>query len=146
MDKFFKPVHRPSFDQSKKQRNHHHHHHQDTRSQSEEDIVLGVPRGPKRAVSSSQLPSKGILKNKENNNDIRKAKSMEVLSPRVTTGEGQSGQKGKGITQVEIEQARANFVEGKLQFSAFLDEITKQVMSPSQLSIFGVNPNKTTEK
>ncbi|XP_008418647.1 uncharacterized protein LOC103471429 isoform X2 [Poecilia reticulata] len=113
---------------------------------SEEDIVLGVPRGPKRAVSSSQLPSKGILKNKENNNDIRKAKSMEVLSPRVTTGEGQSGQKGKGITQAEIEQARANFVEGKLQFSAFLDEITKQVMSPSQLSIFGVNPNKTTEK
>ncbi|XP_014897275.1 uncharacterized protein LOC106950784 [Poecilia latipinna] len=73
---------------------------------SEEDIVLGVPRGPKRAVSSSQLPSKGILKNKENNNDIRKAKSMEILSPRVTTGEGQSGQKGKGITQVEIEQAR----------------------------------------
>ncbi|MEQ2178451.1 hypothetical protein GOODEAATRI_014086 [Goodea atripinnis] len=113
---------------------------------SEEDIVLGVPRGPKRAVSSSQLPSKGILKNKENNNDIRKAKSMEVLSPRVNTGEGQSGQTGKGITQAEIEQARANFVHGKLQFSAFLDEITKQVMSPSQLSIFGVSPNKTTEK
>ncbi|XP_043982914.1 uncharacterized protein si:ch211-276i12.4 [Gambusia affinis] len=113
---------------------------------SEEDILLGVPRGPKRAVSSSQLPSKGILKNKESNNDIRKAKSMEVLSPRVNTGEGQSGQKGKGITQAEIEQARANFVEGKLQFSAFLDEITKQVMSPSQLSIFGVNTNKTTEK
>ncbi|KAM4733158.1 uncharacterized protein FYW61_008693 [Anableps anableps] len=113
---------------------------------SEEDIVLGVPRGPKRAVSSSQLPSKGILKNKENNNDIRKAKSMEVLSPRVTTGEGQSGQKGKGITQAEIERAQANFVEGKLQFSAFLDEITKQVMSPSQLSIFGMSPNKTTEK
>ncbi|XP_047208878.1 uncharacterized protein si:ch211-276i12.4 isoform X3 [Girardinichthys multiradiatus] len=113
---------------------------------SEEDIVLGVPRGPKRAVSSSQLPSKGILKNKENNNDIRKAKSMEVLSPRVNTGEGQSGQTGKGITQAEIEQAQANFVHGKLQFSAFLDEITKQVMSPSQLSIFGVSPNKTTEK
>lgn len=113
---------------------------------SEEDIVLGVPRGPKRAVSSSQLPSKGILKKKENNNDIRKAKSMEVISPRVTTGEGQSGQKGKGITQATIEQARANFVEGKLQFSAFLDEITKQVMSPSQLSIFGKTPNKASEK
>ncbi|XP_035983331.1 serine/arginine repetitive matrix protein 1 isoform X2 [Fundulus heteroclitus] len=113
---------------------------------SEENIVLGVPRGPKRAVSSSQLPSKGILKNKENNNDIRKAKSMEVLSPRVKTGEGQSGVKGKGITEAEIQRARATFVEGKLQFSAFLDEITKQVMSPSQLSIFGVSPNKTTEK
>ncbi|XP_038142560.1 uncharacterized protein LOC119784539 [Cyprinodon tularosa] len=113
---------------------------------SEENIVLGVPRGPKRAVSSSQLPSKGILKNKENNNDIRKAKSMEVLSPRVATRGGQSGQKGKGTTEAEIERARANFVEGKLQFSAFLDEITKQVMSPSQLSIFGVNSNKSSEK
>ncbi|KAM9740506.1 uncharacterized protein ACNS7B_011933 isoform 2-T2 [Menidia menidia] len=113
---------------------------------SEENIVLGVPRGPKRAVSSTQLPSKGILKKKEHHNDIRKAKSMEVISPRVTKGEGQSGQKGKGVTQVEIEQARANFVEGKLQFSAFLDEITKQVMSPSDLNTFGVNCDKTTEK
>ncbi|XP_041845669.1 serine/arginine repetitive matrix protein 1 [Melanotaenia boesemani] len=113
---------------------------------SEDDIVLGVPKGPKRAVSSCQLPSKGILKNKEHHNDIRKAKSMEVLSPRVTKGEGQSGQKGKGITQAEIEQARANFVEGKLQFSAFLDEITKQVMRPSDLTILGVQNNKTPEK
>ncbi|KAM6923434.1 uncharacterized protein FYW49_005865 [Xenentodon cancila] len=113
---------------------------------SEEDILLGVPRGPKRAVSSSQLPSKGILKNKENHSDVRKAKSMEVLSPRVTKGEGQSGQKGKGITQAEIEQARTNFVEGKLQFSAFLDEITKQVMSPSYLTILGVNNDKSPEK
>lgn len=113
---------------------------------SEEDIVLGVSSGPKRAVSSSQLPNKGILKNKADHADIRKAKSMEVLSPRVTKGEGQSGQKGKGITQAEIEQAKANFVKGKLQFSAFLDEITRQVMSPSHLSILGVHNDKTTGK
>ncbi|XP_061581567.1 filaggrin isoform X2 [Cololabis saira] len=114
---------------------------------SEENILLGVPRGPKRAVSSTQLPSKGILKNKENHSDVRKAKSMEVLSPRVAKGEGQSGQKGKGSALAELEQARTNFVEGKLQFSAFLDEITKQVMSPSALTILGVNdtsPEKTS--
>lgn len=112
----------------------------------EEDIMLGVSRGPKRAVSSCQLPSKGILKKKEPQPDIRKAKSMEVLSPRVCKGQDPSGQKGKGITQVEIEQARANFVQGKMQFSAFLDEITKQVMSPSHLTVLGVNNNKTTGK
>lgn len=107
---------------------------------SEENIVLGVSRSPKRAVSSSQLPSKGILKNKEPYNDIRKAKSMEVLSSR----QDPNGQKGKGITQVEMEQA--NFVEGKLQFSAFLDEITKQVISPSDLTMLGVNDRKTAKK
>ncbi|XP_056898383.1 uncharacterized protein si:ch211-276i12.4 [Takifugu flavidus] len=106
---------------------------------STEDILLGVSGGPKRAVSSSQLPSKGILKNKEPHTDIRKAKSMEVLSPRLSKGQDPSGQKGKGITQAETEQARANFVQGKLQFSAFLDEITKQVMSASHLSNLGVN-------
>ncbi|XP_034546283.1 uncharacterized protein LOC117817638 [Notolabrus celidotus] len=111
---------------------------------SNEDILLGVSLGPKRAVSSSQLPSKGILKNNVPHNDIRKAKSMEVLSPRVSKGQDPSGQKGKGITQVEIEQARSNFVQGKLQFSAFLDEITKQVISPSDLNILGLNDNRTT--
>ncbi|XP_071313769.1 uncharacterized protein [Trachinotus anak] len=109
---------------------------------SEENILLGVSRGPKRAVSSSQLPGKGILKNKEPHTDIRKAKSMEVLSPRVSKEQDPSGRKGKGITQAEIEQARSNFVQGKLQFSAFLDEITKQVISPSALTILGVNKNK----
>nr|XP_008292583.1 PREDICTED: uncharacterized protein LOC103366594 [Stegastes partitus] len=113
---------------------------------SEEDILLGVSRGPKRAVSSSQLPSKGILKNKDNQPDIRKAKSMEVLSPRVSKGQSQSGQKGKGMTPAEIQEARAKFVQGKVQFSAFLDEITKQVISPSDLNILGVSKIKTTEK
>ncbi|XP_074529536.1 uncharacterized protein LOC141793082 [Halichoeres trimaculatus] len=113
---------------------------------SDEDILLGVSCGPKRAVSTCQLPSKGILKNKMPQNDIRKAKSMEVLSPRVSKGQDPSGQKGKGITQVEIERARANFVQGKLQFSAFLDEITKQVISPSDLNILGLNKNRSTGK
>lgn len=113
---------------------------------STEDFLLGVAKGPKRAVSSSQLPSKGILKNKEPHIDIRKAKSMEVLSPRLSKGQEPSGKKGRGNTQAEIEQARANFVQGKLQFSAFLDEITKQVISPSDLSILGVNNSKAAAK
>lgn len=113
---------------------------------SSEDILLGVSKGPKRAVSSSQLPSKGILKNKEPHTDIRKAKSMEVLSPRLSKGQEPSQRKESGNTQAEIEQARANFVQGKLQFSAFLDEITKQVISPSDLSILGVNNNKAAAK
>ncbi|CAB1451084.1 unnamed protein product [Pleuronectes platessa] len=113
---------------------------------SEEDIQLGVSRGPKRAVSSIQLPCKGILKNKKPNADIRKAKSMEVLSPRVPKGRDASGQKGKGTTQTEIQKARSNFVQGKVQFSAFLDEITKQVISPSDLTTLGVNKNKSTGK
>lgn len=110
---------------------------------SEEDIMLGVSKGPKRAVSSSQLPSKGILKNKEPHSDIRKAKSMEVLSSRVTKEQSLLGQKAKGTAKVDIEKARENFVQEKLKFSAFLDEITKQVISPSDLKTLGLNSNKT---
>jgi len=113
---------------------------------SEEDFLLGVSKGPKRAVSSSQLPSKGILNNKEPHADIRKAKSMEVLSPRVSTGQGPSGQKGKRTPQGEREQAKANVMQGKLTFSAFLDEIRKQVISPSALTILGVNSDQGTGK
>ncbi|XP_019901383.2 uncharacterized protein LOC105026710 isoform X2 [Esox lucius] len=92
--------------------------------------------GPKRAVSSIQLPSKGILKNKEARLDIRKAKSMEVLSPRVA---GKADTKGK-IQDVEAlrDAARQNMLKGKIQFSAFLDEITKQVICPARLNTLGV--------
>ncbi|KAM8907860.1 uncharacterized protein AB9W97_004986 isoform 2-T2 [Spinachia spinachia] len=112
---------------------------------SEEDFLLGVTKGPKRAVSSFQIPNKGILKNKQPHTDIRKAKSMEVLSPRVPKGQGPGGQKGKG-SSTQVEQAKANFVQGKLQFSAFLDEITKQVISPSALTILGVSNDKSSVK
>ncbi|XP_055018254.1 serine-rich adhesin for platelets isoform X2 [Boleophthalmus pectinirostris] len=108
---------------------------------SEEDIMLGVSQGPKRTISSSQLPSKGILKNKEQPTDIRKAKSMEVLSPRVAKEQSVSGHKAKDL---DIEQAKEMFVQEKLKFSAFLDEITKQVISPSDLQILGLNANQAT--
>ena len=107
--------------------------------------MLGVSKGPKRTVSSVQLPSKGILKNKESQTDIRKAKSMEVLSSRVPKAQSLGGQKEKVPSQVDLENAKEHFVQQKLKFSAFLDEITKQVMSPSDLKTLGMNTNKTAE-
>ncbi|XP_024286373.1 uncharacterized protein LOC112257020 [Oncorhynchus tshawytscha] len=95
-----------------------------------------VLAGPKRAVSSIQLPSKGILKNKEAPPDIRKAKSMEVLSPRVAGKT--AGPKGKQDVEALKDAARQSMVKGKIQFSAFLDEITKQVISPARLNTLGV--------
>lgn len=93
---------------------------------------------PKRAVSSIQLPSKGILKNKDEDQKhrkFRKAKSMEALS---TKGQSTSPQK-----QSSVGVLRENFVKKKLEFSAFLDEITRQVISPSRLSSFRINPSTT---
>lgn len=93
---------------------------------------------PKRAVSSIQLPSKGILKNKDEgqkHRKIRKAKSMETLSIK--------GQSAGPHMQSSVETLRDNFVKGKLEFSAFLDEITKQVISPSRLNSFRNNASTT---
>lgn len=89
---------------------------------------------PKRAVSSIQLPSKGILKNKDegqNHLNFRKTKSMEALSTK-----GQS-------TGPHMQNLRENIVKEKIEFSAFLDEITRQVISPSRLNSFRTNPTTT---
>ncbi|XP_026991175.2 uncharacterized protein si:ch211-276i12.4 isoform X2 [Tachysurus fulvidraco] len=86
---------------------------------------------PKRAVSSIQLPSKGILKNKDEgqkHGNVRKAKSMEALSTKR--------QSTNPHMQSSVDTLRDNFVRGKTEFSAFLDEITRQVISPSRLSSF----------
>ncbi|KAK2838573.1 hypothetical protein Q7C36_013387 [Tachysurus vachellii] len=93
---------------------------------------------PKRAVSSIQLPSKGILKNKDDgqkHGSFRKAKSMEALSTK--------GQSTNPHMQSSVEALRDNFVKGKTEFSAFLDEITRKVISPSRLSSFRSNPSHT---
>lgn len=93
---------------------------------------------PKRAVSSIQLPSKGILKNKDEgpkHRNFRKAKSMEALS---TKGQSTSPHKLRSG-----EALKHHFVKEKLEFSAFLDEITKQVISPSRLNSFRINPSTT---
>lgn len=88
----------------------------------------------KRAVSFIQLPNKGILKHKEEgqrHGNFRKAKSMEALSnKRQSTGPHK---------QSSVGVLRNNFVKEKLEFSAFLDEITRQVISPSRLSSYRSN-------
>ncbi|XP_046706009.1 uncharacterized protein si:ch211-276i12.4 [Silurus meridionalis] len=93
---------------------------------------------PKRAVSSIQIPSKGILKNKDGgpkHGNVRKAKSMEALSSkRQISGPYKQG---------SVEAFRYNFVKEKIEFSAFLDEITRQVIRPSRLNSFRLNPNPT---
>ncbi|XP_051505142.1 uncharacterized protein si:ch211-276i12.4 [Myxocyprinus asiaticus] len=89
--------------------------------------------GPKKAASSLHLPSKGILKNKDEGQkggNFRKVRSLEVLSTRVKVIETSK--------QSSMEAARNSFVKGKIQFSAFLNEITKQVISPSTLNSLGV--------
>ncbi|XP_030621336.1 uncharacterized protein LOC115804989 [Chanos chanos] len=104
-----------------------------------ERTVRGMGK-PKKAASSTQLPTKGILKNKDGGTaavqkgNFRKAKSMEVLSTRVQVTAPKQG---------ALDAAKENFVRGKLEFSAFLDEITRQVISPSRLSSLGVSPTST---
>lgn len=81
---------------------------------------------PKRAVSSIHLPSKSVVKNKDEEHvleSFRKARSMEVLST-----QGLDLQK-----QSSVATLKENLVKEKLDFSAFLDEITRQVISPSSL-------------
>ncbi|KAK3565121.1 hypothetical protein QTP86_033177 [Hemibagrus guttatus] len=93
---------------------------------------------PKRAVSSIQLPGKGILKNKyegQYHGNFRKTKSMEALSTK--------GQSTGPHMQSSVEALRDNFVKEKIEFSAFLDEITRQVISPSKLNSFKINPTTT---
>ncbi|KAG5853110.1 hypothetical protein ANANG_G00069620 [Anguilla anguilla] len=117
------------------------------------DVLLDSEK-PKKAPSSIQLPSKGILKNKQGQggaasgvSHFRKAKSLEVLSTHVEMTAGGLKGGGGGVGKSKLEDAgvekrkevvRQNFVREKLQFSAFLNEITRQVISPSRLSSLGV--------
>ncbi|XP_058874928.1 filaggrin-2-like [Acipenser ruthenus] len=119
------------------------------RSLAFNDQVLPAPWTPKKPGSSAQLPSKGILKNgghKPGTEGVfRKAKSMEVIWDREgSRAQGvRSAGKTRGGEQEEQEEERGTvpvFVQEKLKFSAFLNEITRQVLSPSRLSSLGLKP------
>ncbi|KAK2816255.1 hypothetical protein Q7C36_022526 [Tachysurus vachellii] len=91
-----------------------------------------------KGQESSHLPArKSTLKKKKGQNEIiRKVKSMEVLPV-------QNKQSGEGeLDEKEIErrkeEARKNITEEKMKFSAFLNEITRQVISPYKLQTLGV--------
>ncbi|MGH0180401.1 UNVERIFIED_CONTAM: hypothetical protein FKN15_003815 [Acipenser sinensis] len=124
------------------------------RSLAFNDQVLPAPWTPKKPGSSAQLPSKGILKNgghKPGTEGVfRKAKSMEVIWDREGSraqGVRSAGKTGCGEQEEEEEEEEEKergtvpvFVQEKLKFSAFLNEITRQVLSPSRLSSLGLKP------
>ncbi|KAL2077399.1 hypothetical protein ACEWY4_026903 [Coilia grayii] len=113
------------------------------------EMILGAGVRPKKAVSTNQLPSKGILKNKDggsaasNRANFRKAKSMEVLSNREQATKRAGGVMLGTSKLTDAEARRQDFVKTKLQFSAFLDEITRQVISPSRLNSLGITPGSS---
>ncbi|GAA6105705.1 filaggrin [Tachysurus ichikawai] len=91
-----------------------------------------------KGQESSHMPArKSTLKKKKGQNEIiRKVKSMEVLPV-------QNKQSGEGkLDEKEIErrkeESRKNIMEEKMKFSAFLNEITRQVISPYRLQTLGV--------
>eukprot|EP00062_Callorhinchus_milii_P025259 gi/632986049/ref/XP_007910021.1/ PREDICTED: uncharacterized protein LOC103190910 [Callorhinchus milii] len=116
--------------------------------------VLGVNQRHKvlASCSAAPKPTKGILKHvATSRTDLkRKARSMEVLAVRgAEPGSAASPHKQLGgfqrssntrkpdyqplISTPNPAKAKATFVQQKLNFSRFLDEITLQVMSPSSL-------------
>ncbi|XP_056103257.1 uncharacterized protein si:dkey-273o13.3 [Rhinichthys klamathensis goyatoka] len=68
--------------------------------------------------------------------NIRKTKSMEVLSRRVD--HAGSGYLDEKELEKRKQEAHKVFVKEKIKFSAFLNEITRQVLSPSRLTSLGV--------
>ncbi|XP_057207697.1 filaggrin [Triplophysa rosa] len=96
----------------------------------------------RKAKHSHQQCEKGVQKQQNRVKgrvmaaNIRKTKSMEVLSR-------QTDHSGVGaLNEQEVEkkkkEAHTNFMKEKMKFSAFLNEITRQVLSPSRLTSLGV--------
>ncbi|XP_069501040.1 uncharacterized protein [Ambystoma mexicanum] len=132
------------------------------------DAMLAQQRSQTLTVRAT---SKGILKNGPSPRSelIRKAKSMEAITAksagktalplRKTQGEGQvsgkDGQKervkGKEAEPPGRAQVKKRYMEEKNRFSQFLNEITRQVLSPSTLSCLGpehlqVSPSSVKKK
>ena len=66
---------------------------------------------------------------------LRKSKSLEAVSSREH-GDGEENKDGE--MDRNKAEARKNMVKEKVKFSAFLNEITRQVLSPSRLTSLGV--------
>ncbi|XP_030010395.1 LIM domain-containing protein A-like [Sphaeramia orbicularis] len=88
---------------------------------------------------SDNSPTEGTLKtNRSTGKDgsVRKAKSMESLSrPKE---KDRHGNKDENQEERRKSDARKNLMEEKMKFSAFLNEITRQVLSPLRLNTLGV--------
>ncbi|XP_076024290.1 uncharacterized protein LOC143014330 isoform X4 [Genypterus blacodes] len=76
--------------------------------------------------------TRGITNGPGKDESFRKAKSMESLSrPKKREGHETEVERRKN-------EARKNLLKEKLKFSAFLNEITQQVLSPMKLTSLGV--------
>ncbi|KAK2879743.1 hypothetical protein Q8A73_023555 [Channa argus] len=80
--------------------------------------------------------SQKIIKGSGNYGSFRKSKSMEALTrPKEQEGHGKVDEDEQEKIKSE---ARKNFMKEKIKFSAFLNEITRQVLSPMRLTTLGV--------
>lgn len=118
-----------------------------------------APRQPHQ--TGVPAPSKGILKNGAlaTTDRLRKAKSIETITVRPVGREASSALGPARPLQREKQPPntldlstpkklpgteRMKLVEEKLRFSEFLNEITRQVLSPSSLSSLGWKPPEAT--
>ncbi|XP_061607755.1 filaggrin-2 [Phyllopteryx taeniolatus] len=76
----------------------------------------------------------------QNSASFRKSKSMEALA-RPTEREGHANEEEE---ENQKKQVRKNLMKEKMKFSAFLNEITRQVLSPMRLSTLGVTDAQKT--
>ncbi|XP_054611406.1 filaggrin-2 isoform X2 [Dunckerocampus dactyliophorus] len=89
-----------------------------------------LPEQKQGAQKKTQKTARGSA----NDGSFRKSKSMEALTCSTE----------RGATEVEKEQekrkkqVRQNLMKEKMKFSAFLNEITRQVLSPMRLTTLGV--------
>ncbi|EMP25812.1 hypothetical protein UY3_17118 [Chelonia mydas] len=120
-----------------------------------EQAEILAPRLHKRA--GAPAPSKGILKNGAvaKGDGLRKAKSIETFPVRAGERDTQAPLPPRaeeelellpelGITKKHHSMDQMKLVQEKLRFSEFLNEITRQVMSPSSLSSLGWKPPEAT--
>lgn len=122
---------------------------------SNEPAKILAPRQPRQTGTSG--PNKGILKNRAvtRGDRLRKAKSIETITVRSMERESQAPLGPVSPLQREKQPpssldlsapkkspntGRRKRVEEKLRFSQFLNEITRQVMSPSSLCSLGWKP------
>ncbi|XP_068600485.1 uncharacterized G-patch domain protein DDB_G0278987-like [Brachionichthys hirsutus] len=96
-----------------------------------------------KCMSALSCTTRGTMKNTKrerrgsgNNGRVRKAKSMEALTgPKERKLHGKEDEKEQERRKGE---AMKNLMKEKTKFSAFLNEITRQVLSPMRLSTLGV--------
>ncbi|XP_051903706.1 filaggrin [Hippocampus zosterae] len=90
--------------------------------------------------SSHNSAKQGTQKKTQESTSFRKSKSMEALTcPPEKEGHANDEEREKKRNEV-----RKNLMKEKMKFSAFLNEITRQVLSPMRLTTLGVTDAQKT--